>query len=109
MKRIVYFSLFSLICFNNVTAQDNCKVLVEALKGSYTGDCKDGKANGQGKAVGSDTYEGEFKLGLPEGSGTYIWADKSVYAGYMKKGLMDGSGELTYRMPSGKDSVVTGF
>ena len=37
---------------------------METLKGTYTGECKKGKANGRGKAVGTDTYEGFFKTGL---------------------------------------------
>ena len=38
-----------------------CEVDKESLKGTYTGDCKKNKAHGKGKAVGMDTYEGEFK------------------------------------------------
>jgi len=33
------------------------------IKGTYTGDCKKGKASGKGKAIGTDTYKGDFKTG----------------------------------------------
>ena len=49
------FYLFS----TNVFAQ--CEVLLNDIKGTYDGNCKKGKADGFGKAVGTDTYEGEFK------------------------------------------------
>ncbi|MDZ7607199.1 MAG: hypothetical protein U5K79_16780 [Cyclobacteriaceae bacterium] len=49
------------------------------------GECKKGLANGQGNAKGTDEYEGQFKDGLPHGTGTYIWANGDVYTGAWKK------------------------
>ena len=53
-------------------AQD-CVVSVAALSGKYEGDCKNGKADGNGKAMGEDAYEGAFRSGLPDGKGKYTW------------------------------------
>lgn len=100
--------IISFLFINNIQAQD-CKVSAEAIKGTYTGDCKDGKANGKGKSVGTDTYEGEFKNGMPDGYGEYTWSNKEVYKGNFKKGDKDGQGEMKFISKAGKDSTVTGF
>ena len=87
--------LFCVISGNYLYAQDaDCKVLLDSLKGTYTGECKNGKANGTGKAVGINTYDGEFKNGLPEGKGKYTWSNGDYYFGSWKKGQKDGKGEL---------------
>ncbi|RYY71619.1 MAG: hypothetical protein EOO13_02440 [Chitinophagaceae bacterium] len=109
MKQIILFSLFSIGSISCLHAQEACKVSTVSLQGTYTGECKEGKANGRGKAVGTDTYEGEFKNGVPDGNGVLSKADKSVYTGSFKKGLMDGSGKLKYSLPSGTDTVINGF
>lgn len=92
-------------------AQDkgDCKVLLEALSGSYEGECKKGLADGMGKAEGSDSYEGEFRKGLPEGKGSYTWSNGDVFVGTFKKGMKEGDGRLTYNPERLADSVLTGF
>ena len=97
-----------LLIYGNLLSQD-CTVKKESLKGTYTGDCKKGKANGKGKAVGTDTYEGEFKSGLPSGEGTYTWKNGNVYTGHFSKGMMDGEGSFVIKKPNGSDSTVHGF
>lgn len=79
----------------------NCKVLLESISESYQGDCKDGLAHGKGIAKGVDVYDGKFKKGLPQGSGTYTWANGDYYVGNWKEGLRDGKGEL-FTVISGK-------
>ena len=79
---------------------------MESIAGKYEGGCKKGKANGVGKAVGTDTYEGEFKKGYPHGHGTYTWANGDVYTGEFKNGKKDGAGELTIK---DKDEVIKGY
>lgn len=88
---------------------DDCTVLLPKISGKYEGDCKKGKAHGVGKAVGEDTYEGEFKKGLPEGNGTYSWSNGNVYKGNWKDGLKDGEGQLIINRENQPDSVVVGF
>lgn len=87
----------------------NCEVERESLKGTYTGDCKKNKAHGKGKAVGTDIYEGDFKNGVPDGTGKYTWSNKNVFEGKYVKGLREGKGTMTFKKESGQDSVVEGF
>lgn len=101
--------LFWLISVNQLYAQEAvCKVMVDSLKGTYTGECKNGKANGTGKAVGINTYEGNFKNGLPEGKGKYTWSNGDYYYGGWNKGLKDGKGEL-HHFKNGIESLTTGY
>jgi hypothetical protein len=53
MKQLL-FLLFAVSIFTHkIFAQaKSCEVVPEAIKGIYTGDCADGKANGKGKSVG---------------------------------------------------------
>ena len=87
----------------------DCKVMVNALSLSYTGECKDNKANGKGKAIGQDSYEGEFKAGYPEGTGKYTWKTGDWFDGVWKKGIREGKGEMHYKRDNKEDSVITGF
>jgi len=89
----------------------NCTVKVDSLKGQYKGDCKDGKADGQGAAFGTDTYTGEFRKGLPEGLGRYTWSNGDWYEGFWKEGKFEGKGTLSRKAENTSDSllVLTGF
>ncbi len=104
--------LFISFCFvfphNYVAAQD-CSVEKTELKGTYTGNCKKGKANGKGKAIGTDTYEGDFLAGLPDGKGTYRWSNGNEYTGEFSKGFRQGKGKLIYKLSSEKDSLIDGY
>lgn len=102
--------IISIFCVCSLFAQqpENCKVLSDSIRGTYTGDCKNGKANGIGKAVGMHTYEGEFKNGLPEGKGKYTWSNGDFYDGNWKKGMKEGRGEL-HRFVNGKETLVEGY
>jgi hypothetical protein len=106
MKQLlaIAFVFFSI----NGQAQEACKVGLDSLKGTYNGDCKGGKANGNGKAVGIHSYEGEFKNGVPEGKGKYTWSSGDYYYGGWKKGQKDGKGEL-HQFSEGKENVVRGY
>lgn len=91
----------------SIYAQNTCKVLLPRIGDSYTGECKQGLANGTGEAFGVDQYKGEFRKGLPEGTGTYVWQTGDKYEGAWKNGLRDGNGTFTFQY-MGKDSVLTG-
>lgn len=107
-KTIITASAFIAI-FSTVAIAQDCAVEKAELKGTYTGDCKKGKATGKGKAVGTDTYEGGFAAGLPEGKGTYRWSNGNEFTGEFVKGLKQGKGKLTYKRTNNKDSVVEGY
>lgn len=101
--------ILSLLLLPTHLYSQNCEVETASLKGAYTGDCKKGKANGKGRAIGIDTYEGEFKNGVPDGQGTYTWNNKNVFNGKYIKGLRDGKGIMTFKNEGGQDSVVDGY
>jgi hypothetical protein len=115
MKKVSYYSFIittvTVLVFNDVSlyAQATCSVLMPSISGKYIGDCKKGLAHGNGEAVGEDRYKGEFKNGLPNGEGIYIWKIGNSYEGTFKKGLKEGKGKLTYRKENKKDSVVVGY
>ena len=94
--------------FSVALSQNSCKVLKPGIDSTYTGDCKQGLATGQGTATGADRYTGEFKKGLPDGTGTYIWNNGDRYEGQWKKGLREGSGKYTVAC-NDRDSVITGI
>jgi hypothetical protein len=48
-----------------------------------------------GIAKGIDSYEGQFRKGLPHGYGTYIWANGDVYEGRWRNGKRHGKGTFT--------------
>ncbi len=104
------FSL-SIIC-TAAFAQDStqsCKVSVVDLAGKYTGECKNGYANGKGEAVGLNRYTGSFKNGLPHGAGIYYYGDSNYYSGNFQDGIKEGKGEYHYLKNGLPDSVVKGF
>ena len=105
-----YLFIILMITFSySAYAQSDCDVKLKAISGTYTGECKKGLANGVGKAVGTDQYEGEFKKGLPHGNGIYTWANGNQYEGEFTKGEKEGKGVLTMKTVAGKDSTLTGF
>jgi hypothetical protein len=101
---LVLFTSISIISFSQ-----SCGVQVEALKGTYDGDCKKNKADGKGTANGEDSSTGEFKSGYPDGKGKYIWKNGDWYDGEWKKGIREGQGTMHYVNVKTSDSLVSGF
>lgn len=106
MKNILLFA--ALFLTFSAFGQEDCKVLLEDLSGTYIGQCKNGLAHGKGIAKGKDAYKGRFKNGYPEGKGTYTYADSSVYKGAFRKGRREGRGNYEY-MFDGQKQLKEGF
>jgi hypothetical protein len=104
MKRIRLAGIFSVVFLLSgsiIIAQEKaCEVKMPSISGKYSGDCKNGLAHGRG----SDKYYGQFIKGLPDGKGTYTWADGTYYEGQWKDGMKEGKGKMVYA-----DSTVTGY
>lgn len=107
MKSVQFLLLILLFTFP-ATSQV-CEVNPAALKGKYEGECKNGKADGIGKAEGIDAYEGMFKASLPHGQGKYLWKNGDIFSGNWVKGNKDGQGVFIYKTSLGTDSTVEGF
>lgn len=108
MRRIATIAIITAFYTGSGWAQD-CKVIPGPISVSYEGECKNGKANGKGKATGLDTYEGDFVAGYPEGKGKYTWKTGDWYEGTWKKGAREGNGEMHYKQDLKADSVLTGI
>ena len=71
MKRLFLVPLF-LFTVQFATAQnDDCKVLLDSIKGTLPAIAAMVKRERFRKSVGVHTYEGDFKAGWPEGKGKY--------------------------------------
>ncbi len=103
------FSILSGLFFICPVFSQDCEVLTASIQGKYAGDCKGKKANGAGKAEGTDTYEGNFKNGYPSGLGTYTYRNGDFYKGIFKKGEKEGKGEFHYIKKGSEDSIIKGF
>ena len=109
MKHILLIASFFIFCCFTSLAQQTCEVKLKDIQGTYTGECANDKANGKGKSVGVDEYEGEFKDGYPEGKGMYTWKDGHYFVGFFKKGNKEGKGDMYYESAKGEDSIIAGF
>lgn len=109
VRTILLFCLIGLAA-GRLSAQDApCRVEIPNLQGKYTGECKDGYANGKGEATGAERYIGVFKKGRPNGKGTYHYLDSSYFTGNFQDGLKEGKGEMHYHSAVTGDSVVKGY
>ena len=106
-NKLLFTYILTLLLLANAKAQD-CIVAMDSLKGKYEGVCKKGKAEGMGKAMGTDMYEGEFKAGLPDGNGKYTWKNGNWYEGQWYRGKREGNGKMLYKFAD-RDSLVNGY
>lgn len=108
MKALLVSFALSMVCFCLFAQKTEGPVLKKELAGKYEGQLKKGLANGEGTAVGTDSYTGHFAKGLPDGEGTYSFANGDVYKGSFSKGFFSGKGKLTYKSAA-RDSIVEGY
>ena len=76
--------------------QSKCLVLDPELQASYSGGCKDGKAEGPGVAKGSAVYAGEFRGGKKHGRGVKTWSWGDRYEGEFADDAKHGAGTYTW-------------
>lgn len=107
MKKLMTL-LIAIMIFIGLNAQDDCKIYIKNLKGEYKGECEKGKANGQGTAIGKETYTGEWKKGYPNGEGKYTYENGDAYEGSWKRGRRDGFGKFFKKVPNGVE-IKTGY
>lgn len=109
MKPITILCLCSLTlnCFAGQWFKDEesgCSVWGEheqpIVSVSWSGDCVDGKAQGQGimevfiDNIPFSHYEGEYQAGKAHGYGVLVSPDQSRYEGYFENNLMHGQGVI---------------
>ena len=99
MKRRSLFSTAIIsILFLPISLSDAQETNTLPNTAKYIGEMKDGKPNGQGKAIlgRSVTYEGEWRAGKLNGQGTADWSDGTKFVGEFKNGKYDGQGTMTW-------------
>jgi len=87
--------LFDTIFISDSTLKNSDYNNGEIIK--YTGETKDGKPNGEGKAIyqTESIYEGEFKDGLPNGNGELTIFNGTTVKGEFKDGIPHGRISIT--------------
>lgn len=107
--KIILLIIVTFTIIEQLNAQSEpCQVLQKEISGTYTGECKNGLANGEGASIGEDRYTGTFKNGLPDGKGKYVFSNGDIYQGYWKDGHKDGKGKFTFRI-NGEKQVLVGY
>ena len=110
---IIRMLLFSFLLSSPLIlrAQDSvntCKVLLESIKGEYTGECKKGLAHGKGESKGIFRYAGDFKYGLPNGKGI-LYSGSNFFDGTFQNGIKEGKGEMHFIRINNTDSIIKGY
>ena len=102
MHKIIYAALVVLLLGCDSAEEkpllSKCKVNDADISESYSGQCKDGLAHGEGIAKGRDIYQGQFESGDAHGYGTYTWGASSEWPterwdGFYYRGKRTGYGE----------------
>lgn len=106
MRNLIVAAMFLTIS-NMSHAQNKCEVLLPVIAKTYDGDCKKGKAHGDGEAKGEiGTYKGTFKKGLPDGEGMFTWSDGRTLKCEWKNGNIYGYGTETFKSTE-TDSTIS--
>ena len=111
MKKIISGILVLLLPIFMIAQESKTdyKVLIKELQGEFKGKTKNGLAHGKGIAQGTDTYQGNFKKGLPNGKGKYTWNTGEVYDGKWLNGKRSGFGKYYFKDQDGVDSYFEGY
>ena len=108
-KSIILFTTLWTVS-SSTFASNDCKVRDQDLIPSdYTGACLNGYAHGYGVAKHTQkaiTYQGNFKGGMPNGQGKYIYKGSMVVLGNFVNGKLVGKGNINF---SGGASYTGGY
>ncbi len=95
MKKYIFALLLGSLTHTALLAAP-CKLIDPELQANYSGGCVDGLAEGQGKADGIASYEGQFHAGKKHGSGVKRWANGDIYRGDFFADYFQGHGEFLW-------------
>ncbi|AGX86191.1 hypothetical protein [Candidatus Symbiobacter mobilis] len=95
MQEFFFLPLIAFLSFSTTAVAADCLVKDTDIATEYSGDCRNGLANGEGKAIGRDQYVGGFRDGLKYGKGTYTWSNGSHYIGEYRDDKRNGFGVFT--------------
>ena len=99
-----------LLLFSLPAAAQDCGVLDPELKGSYSGTCKNGLAEGEGVARGTAEYRGGFRAGKKHGQGVKAWPNGDRYEGGFADDRREGRGSYSWgRGPWAGESYAGGY
>ena len=84
--------------------QKDCIAIYKGQNLKYQGECKKGKAHGEGVIDDDIYYRGMLKNGIFHGVGELVMKDGDIYKGQWKRGKKDGKGILI-----GRSDIVTGY
>jgi hypothetical protein len=93
---LVLVALLACVAASAAQSAAPCKVVDPQLQESYTGGCRNGLANGKGKASGLATYAGGFRAGLKSGKGVKVWPWGDRYEGGFENDRKHGHGSYTW-------------
>ncbi|MEP7164909.1 MAG: hypothetical protein ABI741_09445 [Ferruginibacter sp.] len=71
MKLFIIITVFLIHGSFAVGQAQTCEVLMASIEGTYVGQCSGKEANGEGKSIGTDSYEGTFKIRVKGGNYDY--------------------------------------
>jgi hypothetical protein len=110
MKNFIKLLFIVFSIFQSTAFSAKCIVNDPDISKEYVGECKNGRAHGNGSARGRDEYKGQFFNGDIHGQGIYVWGPSSQwggqrYVGENKNGERTGKGTLFHA----NGNIVEGF